>query len=300
MNNKLVSSANFVRYNFGALPENLSQYETSNVVILPVPYDSTSSYKAGTREGPRAIIAASRQVELFDEELLEDVSLRGIHTLGELIPDMRGPKRMIEKVYNVSKEVLADKKMLVTLGGEHSITLGVVQALIEKYPALSVLQIDAHLDMRESYEESPYNHACVMRRIFELCSITQVGIRNFSQEEHLFIKTHNLKPFYAFNIYKSNEWYDEVVARLGKNVYITIDLDGFDPSIMPAVSTPEPGGMGWYETLHLLKMVCERKKVVGFDVMELCPNPTNISPDFTAAKLVYKLIGYATYLFEKR
>lgn len=294
MNRELMSSGNFVRYNFGALPENLSQYETSNAVILPVPYDSTSSYKAGTREGPRAIIAASRQVELFDEELLEDVSLRGIHTLGELAPDMRGPERMIEKVRDVSREILTDKKMLVTLGGEHSITLGVVQALVEKHPDLSVLQIDAHLDLRESYEESPYNHACVMRRIFDICNITQVGIRNFSQEEHTFIKTHGLKPFYAFNMYKNNEWYDEVAAQLGQNVYITIDLDGLDPSIMPSVGTPEPGGMGWYETLRLLKMVCERKKVVGFDVMELCPNPTDISSDFTAAKLVYKLIGYAT------
>lgn len=291
-----MSSEHFVRYNFGALPENLTQYETSTAVILPVPYDSTSSYRAGTREGPRAIIAASRQVELFDEELLEDVSLRGIHTLGELIPDMRGPERMIERVCNVSKEILTDKKMLVTLGGEHSITLGVVQALAEKYPDLSVLQIDAHLDMRESYEESIYNHACVMRRIFEICSITQVGIRNFSHEEHIFIKAHNLKPFYALNMYKNNGWYDDVVAHLGPNVYITIDLDGLDPSIMPSVSTPEPGGLGWYETLRLLKMVCGRKKIVGFDVMELCPNPTDISSDFTAAKLVYKLIGYTTLL----
>ncbi|HHT9125947.1 MAG TPA: agmatinase [Candidatus Brocadiia bacterium] len=295
MGKELTSSEGFVRYNFGALPENLSQYETSTAVILPVPYDSTSSYRAGTREGPRAIIAASRQVELFDEELLEDVSLRGIHTLGELIPDMRGPERMIEKVRNVSREILTDKKMLVTLGGEHSITLGIVQALLEKYPNLSILQIDAHLDMRESYEESIYNHACVMRRIFEICNnIVQVGIRNFSQEEHLFIKAQGIKPFYALNMYKSNKWHDDVVARLGPNVYITIDLDGLDPSIMPSVSTPEPGGMGWYDTLRLLRMVCEQKKVVGFDVMELCPNPTDISSDFTAAKLVYKLIGYAT------
>ncbi len=289
-----MSSGSFVSCNFGALPENLSQHETSNVVILPVPYDSTSSYKTGTREGPRSIIAASRQVELFDEELLEDVSLCGIHTLGELIPDMRGPQKMIERVRNVSREILEKNKILVTLGGEHSITLGVVSAFVKRYPDLSVLQIDAHLDMRDAYEESTFNHACVMRRIFEICKITQVGIRNFSQEEHIFIKAHDLKPFYAIDMYKSNEWYDKVVAHLGPNVYITIDLDGFDPSIMPSVSTPEPGGMGWYETLRLLKMVCERKNVVGFDVMELCPNPTDISSDFTAAKLVYKLIGYTT------
>lgn len=294
MNHKLRSSGGFIHHNFGALSEDISQYETSTAVILPVPYDSTTSYRAGTREGPRAIITASRQIELFDEELLKDTALCGIHTLGELIPDMRGPELMVEKVYNVSREILTDDKILVTLGGEHSITIGVVKAMAEKYPGLSVLQIDAHLDMRESYENTIYNHACVMRRVFDMCKLTQVGIRNFSEEEHIFVKANDLNPFYAIDMYKSDEWYDAVVEQLGPIVYITIDLDGLDPSIMPSVGTPEPGGMGWYETLRLLRMVCEQKKVVGFDVMELCPNPTDISPDFTAAKLVYKLIGYVT------
>lgn len=288
-----MSQLEFVPYNFGALPEESSSLEKSRVVILPVPYDSTSSYKAGARDGPRAIINASRNMELFDEELLEDVSLVGIHTLPELMPDYHGPERMIQKVYQATREILEQGKILVTLGGEHSISLGSIRAHKERYPGLSVLQIDAHLDLRSSYAGTPYNHACVMRRVSELCPLTQVGIRSFSEEEYDFVKEKRLEPFYQSLINNWGDWPEEVIERLSREVYVTIDLDGLDPSIMPSVGTPEPGGLGWRETLRLLKRVAEKRKVVGFDVMELSPDPTNVAPDFLAARLIYKLIGYS-------
>ncbi|HHT9117638.1 MAG TPA: agmatinase [Candidatus Hypogeohydataceae bacterium YC38] len=288
-----MSQLEFVPYNFGALPEESSSLEKSRVVILPVPYDSTSSYKAGARDGPRAIINASRNMELFDEELLEDISLVGIHTLPELMPDCHGPERTIQKVYQATREMLEQGKILVTLGGEHSISLGSIRAYKERYPGLSVLQIDAHLDLRGSYAGTPYNHACVMRRVSELCPLTQVGIRSFSEEEYDFVKEKGLEPFYQSLINNWGDWPEEVIERLSREVYVTIDLDGLDPSIMPSVGTPEPGGLGWHETLRLLKRVAEKRKVVGFDVMELCPDPTNVAPDFLAARLIYKLIGYS-------
>lgn len=288
-----MSQLEFVPYNFGALPEESSSLEKSRVVILPVPYDSTSSYKAGTRDGPRAILNASRNMELFDEELLEDISPVGIHTLPELMPDCHGPDRTIQKVYQATREILEQDKVLVTLGGEHSISLGSIRAYKERYPGLSVLQIDAHLDLRNSYAGTPYNHACVMRRVSELCPLTQVGIRSFSEEEYNLVKEKGLNPFYQSLINNWGDWPEEVIERLSGEVYVTIDLDGLDPAIMPSVGTPEPGGLGWHETLRLLKRVAEKRRVVGFDVMELCPDPTNVAPDFLAARLVYKLIGYS-------
>ncbi|MFQ5957520.1 MAG: agmatinase, partial [Candidatus Brocadiales bacterium] len=252
-----------VPYNFGALPEEDSQLEKSRLVILPVPYDSTSSYRTGAKEGPQAIIMASRNIELFDEELLCDVSTYGIHTLPELMPDHRGPEYTINIVEEAASGILKQGKMLVTLGGEHGITLGVVRAYKEIFPRLSVLQIDAHLDLRHSYAGSIYSHASVMRRVYELSSITQVGIRSFSEEEHNFVTENGLKPFYQRDINHREGWQEEVIERLSEEVYVTIDLDGFDPSIMPSVGTPEPGGLGWYEVLRLLRKLAEKRKVVG-------------------------------------
>lgn len=288
-----MSHLEYVPYNFGALPEESSGLEKSCIVVLPVPYDSTSTYRAGTREGPRAILSASRNIELFDEEVLEDISTKGIHTLPELMPETHSPERMIEKIEEAVGDILATGKMAVTLGGEHSITLGAVRAYIEKYPGLSVLQIDAHLDLRDCYAGTPYNHACVMRRVHELCGITQAGIRSFSSQEHDFVKEKGLKPFYQSLLNRWGDWAKEVVEGLSREVYVTIDLDGLDPSIMPSVGTPEPGGMGWYDLLRLLRCVAEQRKIVGFDVMELCPNPGESAPDFLAARLVYKLATYA-------
>ena len=281
-------------YNFLGLAEEDSTYEDAKAVIIPVPYDSTTSYRAGTREGPFAILTASRQVELYDLDLQCEPLLAGVHTLPELEPDMQGPQATLKNIEMAVRAVIADGKFPVMLGGEHSITTAPVKAIKEKYGEnLSVLQLDAHSDLRDSYENTPFNHASVMRRVFDLAKITQVGIRNTCKDEMDFIKSVNHDGiFWAHEICGTdNSWVDRVLARLDNNVYITIDLDAFDPSIMPAVGTPEPGGMLWYQTMHLLTRVIEEKNVVGFDVVELCPIPGNIAADFMAAKLVFKMLG---------
>jgi len=279
----------FSLFNFGGLPAQYSVYKNSKVVILPVPYEGTTSYKAGTREGPNAIINASRNLELFDLELRQEICKIGIHTLSE-IKLLKDPERMTQRVCGIAKELLQDDKFIVLLGGEHSLTIGMVYALIEKHPNLSVLQFDAHTDLRDKYQGTKYNHACVMRRISELCPFTQIGIRSMSREEASFLQAKNLEPFNANNF--SIDRIEEVTSELSQDVYITIDLDVLDPSIMPAVGSPEPGGLYWYDFLSLLWQVIEKKNIVSFDVVELCPISNNIAPDFLAAKLIYKLIGY--------
>lgn len=285
----------YLPYNFGALPEKYSLLEKSRTVILPIPYDATCTHRTGAREGPRAIIHASRNLEFLDDELLIDASLQGIHTRPEIMPDSQSPANMIDKVYEVARGVLEQGKFLVSLGGEHTASVGLVKAHKEKYPGLSVLQIDAHLDLRDSYAGSHYNHACVMRRIIEFSEITQVGIRSYCQEEMDFVREKGLKPFYQKLIARWGDWPEEVIERLSQEVYVTIDLDGLDPSIVPSVGTPEPGGLGWNEVLRLLRRVAEKKRLVGFDVMELSPDPNNIAPDYLAARLAYKTIGYVLH-----
>lgn len=276
--------------NFAEIPDSLSDYNSSKVVILPFPYEKTTCYVKGTEKGPAAIIKASAEMELYDEEL-GNVFECGICTLKELKADKK-PEEMAGIACENAKKLLADNKFVAVLGGEHSITSGIVKAHKEKYPDLSVLQIDAHTDLREEFEGSRHNHACAMRRTMEICPIVPVGIRSLSYEESEFIRENKLKIFWAKDIVGNDEWLDEAVSRLSKDVYITLDLDGLDPSIMPSVGTPEPGGLGYYQLLEFLKRVCEKRNVVGFDVVELCPNPGNAAPDFTAARIVYKLIGY--------
>lgn len=281
-------------YSFLGLSEEDSNYEDARAVILSAPYDSTTSYRAGTREGPAAIIAASRQVELYDLDLQCEPIVCGVHTLPELEPDMQGPAATLINIENAVRAVLADGKLPVLLGGEHSVTTAPVKALREKYgDGISVLQLDAHSDLRDSYENTPFSHASVMRRVFDLARLTQVGIRNTCRDEIEFIRqTGHDGIIWASEMADGNmAWVDRVMNRLGKDVYLTIDLDAFDPSIMPAVGTPEPGGMLWYQTLHLLNRVIDERNVVGFDVVELCPIPGNIASDFMAAKLVFKILG---------
>lgn len=207
---------------------------------------------------------------------------------------------MIKRVRSVVSSILGSGRVPVLLGGEHSVTLGMVQALLEKYPDLSVLQLDAHADMRDTYQDTPFNHACVARRISELCPIVQVGIRSLSVEEAQFLKAEakagkkaksRIKTHYATEVFRGISW-NKVVRGLTDNICITVDLDVFDPSIMPATGTPEPGGLSWYDALDVLRAAISAKRVVGFDVVELCPLPGNIAPDFLAAKLVYKMMGY--------
>ena len=273
--------------NFCGLPPKYSTYKNSDIVLLPVPFDMTSSWIKGSSSGPKAIIEASKNMELYDIETDSEVYTKGIHTAKEILS--KTSPGMIGKVHKKVKKVLDDNKFPVVLGGEHTVAIGSIMAHAEIHDCMSVLHLDAHSDMRDSYEGSRYSHASVMARAKEITKdIVSVGIRSMDSSELGNINRKNI--FYAADIRKSGDWIKKALARLSKNVYITIDLDVFDPSIMPSTGTPEPGGPGWYEVMDLLENVSEKKKIVGFDVVELCPSK-NAAPDFLAAKLVYKLLS---------
>jgi agmatinase len=277
---------------FGGAMPTMRSFDDSRVVILPVPVDRTTSYVAGTRNGPREILEASSHMELWDEEVGADVHGVGIFTLpamelpfGEMAP-------LVEEIRRVAGEVLARGKFLVTLGGEHSITPPLVAAAASRFSGLSVLQIDAHADLRDCYMGTPHNHACAMRRSLEYAPVTQVGIRSMSTEEAEAVAGLNTTIFYDATMRKDPAWIERVVDTLGESVYITIDVDGLDPAIMPATGTPEPGGLSWYEMLALLRATIARKSVVACDVVELSPLPGLMAPNFLCAKLVYKILSY--------
>jgi len=263
-------------------------------VVVPVPYDLTSTYQPGSRRGPAAIIEASTNMELYDEELKKETYLAGIHMTLPLTIDARGPKNMINAVRKKIATVSAQNKIPVMLGGEHSISLGAVQALKEKYSKLKVLQLDAHADLRESYQGSSYSHASVARRISEICPLIQVGIRSMSKEEADFLPQSKVKSYSADFAMEKKNWCETICKNLSGDVFVTIDLDVFDPSIMPSTGTPEPGGIYWRDVLRLLKLVSRSCKIRGFDVVELAPIPGIIAPDFMAAKLIYRFMGYIT------
>lgn len=278
----------YPRRSFAFPPEQYADFERSKVVVLPVPYDSTTDWRAGAREGPNAIIDASHFMEPYDCELGREPYTVGIHTLPELQPSMEGPQHTVERVCKVTAELLDKGKFVVMLGGEHSLTIGTVRAYRERYDKLSVLQLDAHADLRDRYEGSKYGHACVMRRVIEMCPVVQVGIRSLSREEREYIDSEGLQPFYATATPLDS---GAVVSALTDDVYISIDLDVFDPSIMSAVGTPEPGGMGWHQVVGLLTKVAEGKRIVGFDIVELAPREGPAACTFLAARLAYRLIG---------
>ena len=281
--------------NFLDTPPSESDPSTAKAVIIPVPYDSTTSYKGGARHGPRAIIAASRHLEDYDIELDRDISLAGIHTTPEIVPDVSSPKAMVERVRRAVSSVAAQDKLVALFGGEHTITIGAVQAMAQIYPDLSVLYLDAHADLRDEYMGTRWGHASVARRVCDICPIVQVGIRSLSAEEMGFIKDAQIPVFFwSPSPHDLPRIVDAVVGTLSPHVYVSIDLDALDPSIMAAVGTPEPGGMSWNEVTGLLRAVGENRKIVGFDISELSPGEGPESCAFTAAKLAYKLIGYAT------
>ncbi len=279
-------------FNFCGLETNKSAWESSRVVIIPVPYDLTTTYLPGTRFAPQAIIRASQQLELFDEELGLEITDIGIHTLPELAVVTTGPADMIARVKIAAQKVLNAGKFPVMLGGEHSLSLGMVQALCTDPSDIGVLQFDAHADLRAAYHGSPYNHACVAHRIQELCPLVQVGIRSMSEEEFAFLSQSNVISFFDRQIHNDPGWVAKIIENLPQKIYITIDLDVLDPAVMPAVGTPEPGGLGWHDMTQCLRTVATQRQVIGFDLVELCPQPMNASPDFLAAKLCYKLLGY--------
>ena len=279
--------------NFGGIYPAHSLREATFVVV-PVPYDLTSTYQPGSRRGPTAIIEASTNMELYDDELKKETYLAGIHTMLPVEIDARGPKNMVNAVRKKISKIVGLDKIPVMLGGEHSITFGAVQAVQEKYPKLSVLQLDAHADLRESYQGSPYSHASVARRISEICPLVQVGIRSMSKEEGDFLPQSKVKSYSADFVAEHKDWCERVCKNLKGDVFVTIDLDVFDPSIMPATGTPEPGGLYWRDVLRLLKRVAASCTIRGFDIVELAPIPGNIGPDFMTAKLIYRLMGYMT------
>lgn len=263
---------------------------------MPVPYDLTSSYQSGSRLGPSAILTASANMELYDEVLDREVYLAGIYTAPFLDVQAAGPERMIEAIDEAVTGVLGESKIPVVLGGEHSISLGAVRAVKKAFPDLKVLHFDAHADMRASYQGTPYSHACVGRRIYEICPIFQVGIRSMSAEEALFIRQNGVRKYSADFVHDEPRWLEEILGVLDGDVYITLDLDVFDPSIMPATGTPEPGGLFWRQVLHLIQAVSRKCTVRGFDVVELCPLPGIVAPDFLTARLIYRIMGYLTPL----
>jgi len=277
--------------NFCGLCEEFSDYKKSRYAIIPVPYEKTTTYLKGTAKGPQAMIEASRYLELYDEELDCNPAEAGITTLKPLnIKDK--PEKMVEKVRNACLKVINDGKYPIVFGGEHSISEGLLLALKERHGDISVLQFDAHADLRDSHKGSRHNHACVMARIREHADAVQVGIRSLSDEEAEYVKEKACKIFFAKDM-AGRDRSDEITASLKEKVFITFDIDALDPSIIPATGTPEPGGLGWYESLNILRKVFSQREVVGFDIMELRPTRESGPSDFTAAKLAYKMIGYS-------
>jgi agmatinase len=276
--------------NFGDLPGEYSNLRDARIVIIPVPYDRTSTWIKGADKGPTAIIEASANMELYDIETGSEVYRKGIFTADALKVEDLPPEDMIEMVSEEVRHYIERGKFTVVVGGEHSVSIGSIKAHVKSSADVTVLQLDAHTDLRDEYNGSKYNHACVMARVREACPIVQVGVRSMDSSEKEFIDRGRV--FFAEDIYSRTGWTDEAVGKLSGKVYVTIDLDVFDPSIMPSTGTPEPGGLLWYEVLRLLKAVSDKKDIVGFDVVELCPNEKNKAPDFLAAKLIYKMLSY--------
>lgn len=284
-------------FNFLGLPSESTDYKKSRVVIQPLPYEGTVSYTTGTSDGPRAIIHASRYLEDFDEEFKKSFHTLGIHTLPFLNPPKKlsPPEPYVRRVYAQTKKLVRDGKFVVSLGGEHSVSAGIIWAYAEKFPKLSVLHLDAHADLRDEYEGSPYSHACGLRRVADRVKTVHVGIRSLSEDQWGFIRKKKINVFFAYEIHRTarKKWIREVCDSLTRDVYITVDTDALDPSEMPSTGTPEPGGLGYVEVIDLFREVARRKRIVGFDLMELAPRREFVFPDFTCAKIAYKVIAFA-------
>jgi agmatinase len=277
---------------FGGATAMSPDFGRAAAVILPIPFDRTTSYVPGTRNGPREIIQASSHMELWDDELQKDVHEIGIYTMPEMELPFGEMAEVVGEIERVASELLAGEKFLVSLGGEHSITPPLVAAASKRHRGLHVLQLDAHADLRDTYMGTPHNHACAMRRTLEHAAVTQLGIRSLSREEADAIPSLKTTVFYDQTMRQNPKWIEQVVASLGNPVYITVDVDVFDPALMPSTGTPEPGGLSWYEALTLLRAVFAQRTVVACDLVELSPMPPLVAPNFLCAKLVYKMLGY--------
>ena len=277
--------------NFGG-NEVVYNYSESGIIIVPVPYDETSTWMKGADKGPDAILEASVNLEFYDVETESEAHLKGIYTINPLL-QKETPEELVEDVYYRILSLLSDNKFPVIIGGNHTVSIGAIKAFSEYFENLSILQLDAHADLRQEYEGSEFNHACAMARAREFAPIVQVGIRSMSAEELPFVEKDRI--FFSHELYYDKSLYEKAIDKLSENVYITIDLDVFDPSIMPSTGTPEPGGPAYFELLHFMRDVIKTRNVVGFDVVELCPSETNKSPDFIAAKIIYQLLCFWDY-----
>ena len=290
-----MSESSDLPMNFGGIDEEeYSSLDSARILVLPVSYEGTVSYGTGTGAGAMAIVDASRNMELYEEETDSEVYKLGIHTLPEFTP-RENPELMMSELYDYTKKLLASDKFICMLGGEHSVSAPIIQAHNEKYENLSVLQIDAHADLRDEYDGTPHSHASIMARVVKDLRIpsVQVGIRSISSDEARSLKGDlPTKIFWARDIVGKTDWIDEAIDGLTENVYLTIDIDGLDPSIVPTTGTPEPGGLGWYETLTLIRKLAEKKRVVGMDLVEYSYFENYDSPAFLCSKLVYKSLAY--------
>ncbi len=275
--------------NYAGIPDKFAQLEKAKVVLIPVPYDGTSTWVKGADKGPEAFLKASENMETYDIETNTEVYLQGIY-LADPIKEKSTPEALVNAVHATTKDYIKRNKFVTLIGGEHSISIGSIRAFNECFDNLTVLHIDAHADLRKSYNGSKFNHACAVHEASQTTNLIQVGIRSMDAIEKTFMDEE--KTFFAHDMVNDEYWGDKVIELMSENVFITFDLDALDPSILPATGTPEPGGLFWYETLAFLKQVFEEKNVVGFDIVELCPKDTDKSSDFLAAKLYYKMLSY--------
>jgi agmatinase len=278
--------------NFLGLPPEFSEFESSKVALLPAPYEATVSWMAGTRFGPGAMIAASDYLELYDHELDTEPFKVGIHTLPELMFPLSGPEDALGVLRQAMDQLLDLNKFVIMLGGEHSLSSPPILAHADRMSdrRISVLQLDAHTDLRPEYGDTPFSHACVMHRVMDRVDLVPVGIRSMTVDERALVRDRNIPITFAHEL-EAEGWIDRILERLNDDVYITFDIDYFDPGIMPSTGTPEPGGGRWHPTIELLTRVFQEKRVVGADIVELSPIPGLVAPDLTAAKLLYKMIG---------
>ena len=279
--------------NFLGIEKEFSEYESSSIIILPVPYEATVSYRSGTREGPRAILEASKYVELFDPETKKEIYKEvGIFTAPALPIDTSGPQAMLQLIEKEYRKYLYDNKLIIMLGGEHTISYAPVKIFYESGEDFSVLSIDAHADLRDTYENSKFNHACVMRRVHELVPLVEIGVRSFCKEEIEYIEKNKISVFTPQKIRESSDWITEALNDVKDNVYISIDVDGFDPSVIPSTGTPEPDGLLYFQVEELLKNIAREKNIIGIDVVELSPISSLHYSEFTIAKLIYRIINF--------
>ncbi len=277
------------RRTYAGIPEEFGRLENASIVLLPVPYDGTSTWQKGADKGPEAFLSASENMELYDIETDEEVYRKGIY-LADAVTENSSPEEMVEGVYSETKSYISKKKFVTIFGGEHSISIGTIRAFNESFDDLTVLQLDAHADLRMTYEGSACNHACALHEASKTTNLIQVGIRSMDIAEKKWMNFD--QTWFAQDMEEEEYWQDAVIDQMTENVFITIDLDCFDPSILPSTGTPEPGGLKWYETLAFLRRTFTEKNVVGFDIVELCPNDVDKSSDFLAAKLYYKMLSY--------